>query len=217
MRLFQPGDRSVGICQHCRCKVRTVMKYVDFTPAGTDAIVPDVLLGICERCDNVVGIPYQSTPKINEHRAAAAHTQENIEARVPRSLEEALELVTASVGGTHKEFRPAMMRYYLNQVSKDPEVARQVEARSKADLARGKADRRLALKVPSRQWAAAWTAAKAAGITRNSQLLRGVAALIADDYGISLKGKGGEGLPATKPSKGARARIAFLKDLVESI
>jgi YgiT-type zinc finger domain-containing protein len=68
MKPYQEGDRSAGICETCRSKVTTRMTSRHYTPAGRDVAVPDVLVAVCERCGDVVGIPHQSTLKINEYR-----------------------------------------------------------------------------------------------------------------------------------------------------
>ena len=68
MRLYRSGDRSAGICEHCQARVNIRMEYRDYTPSGWGVTVPDVLVAVCERCGEVVGIPHQSTPRINEYR-----------------------------------------------------------------------------------------------------------------------------------------------------
>jgi hypothetical protein len=215
MKLYQAGDRSVGICESCRSKVMTRLVYRDYTPTGWDVTVPDVLVAVCDRCDSVVGIPHQSTPKINEFRKEKASTREGVEARIPRGIAEALELVTASLGGDPKLVRPAVIRYYLNLVARDPKVAEEVKKGSLSQLAAGKADRRLAVKVPRRFWEPAWSAAKVAGITSKGQLLRGVAVLAADDFQISTNRSRDRNAP--KITKAAKARGAFLRDMAKTV
>jgi hypothetical protein len=70
MRFFQAGDRSVGICEHCRRKVATRMEYRDYAPTGWNVTVADVLIAACEACGAVVNVPHQSMPKINALRPA---------------------------------------------------------------------------------------------------------------------------------------------------
>lgn len=48
----------------------------DFTTSnvdGDDVTVPDVLVAACTTCDVVVGIPHQSTGKINRYRKGETH------------------------------------------------------------------------------------------------------------------------------------------------
>jgi hypothetical protein len=215
MRLYQDGDRSAGICETCRSRVTTRMTYRDYTPTGWDVTVPDVLVAVCDRCGEVVGVPHQSTPKINEYRKEKDSAREGVEARVPRAIAEALELVTASLGGEPRLVRPAVIRYYLNLVARDPGVAEAVKLGSMKRLATGRADRRLAVKVLRRHWEPAWSAAKAAGITNKGQLLRGVAVLAADDFQISTDSS--DDRIAPKVTRAARSRNEFLRTLAKTV
>jgi len=214
MRLYRAGDPSAGVCEACRRTVRTRMEYRDYTPAGWSVTVPDVLVSACEACGGVVGVPHQSTPRINEYRPAGGDQSRGIEARVPRGIEDALELVVATLGGQPKAVRPAVLRYYLGLVARSPEVAEAVKVRSAGPLAMGKAGRRLAVKLPARQRAETLSAMRDAGIGGAGQLLRGVAALAAEDCAISY----GQAGPATpRPDKASRARRAFLEEMARSL
>ena len=44
------------------------MEYRDYVPPGWTRPVPDVLVGVCVVCDEVVAIPHQSMPTINRYR-----------------------------------------------------------------------------------------------------------------------------------------------------
>lgn len=213
MRLYREGDRSAAICETCRDEVDTRMTYIDYTPPDTDVVVPDVLIGVCVECGNPASIPYQSAAKVVEHtRAGAGPPQETVNAMVPRALDDALGLAVATAGGRGKDVRPAMLRYYLGLVARDPDLAREVESRSKAGLAKGKASARLALQIDPRRWAEAAAAAKAAGMSK-SGLLRGVAALAADDFRITPTGQP----EPPKLSRAARARVEFLRGLARAL
>lgn len=191
------------------------MEYRDYTPSGWDVTVPDVLVAVCERCDEVVGIPHQSTPRINEHRKDKATDRQAIEGRVSRAVEDAVELVTAALGGEPKSMRPAIFRYYLNLMATDRGVAEAVRLGSTKPIAKGKADRRLSIKMLRHHWEPAWIAARSVGITNRGQLLRGVAALAADDFQISTRD--GEITVAPKASKASKVRCARLKSLAKNM
>ncbi|WP_435008847.1 hypothetical protein P12x_000096 [Tundrisphaera lichenicola] len=215
MRLYRAGDQSAGICENCQARVNTRMEYRDYTPSGWSVTVPDVLVAVCERCGEVVGIPHQSTPRINEYREDKTTDREAIEGRVPRAIEDAVELVTASLGGEPKSVRTAIFRYYLNLVATNPEVAEAVKIGSLKPLAQGKADRRLSIKMHRHRWEPAWSAAKAAGIANKGQLLRGVAVLAADDFRITTDhDKGGN---RSKASRASQDRHAMLRALAKNM
>jgi hypothetical protein len=215
LKLYQAGDRSAGICESCRHKVTTRMVYQNYTPKGWDVTVPDVLVAVCDECGEVVGIPHQSTPKINEYRKEKVSSRAGVEARVPRAIAEAIELVTAALGGDAKSVRSAVIRYYLNLAAKDPKVARAIKLGSMKSLAKGKADRRLTVKVQPHQWDLVWIAAKAAGITSKGQLLRGVAVLVAEDFQITIGSS--DPRDTAKPNKASKARSNFLRDFAKAI
>lgn len=185
MKLYQAGDRSGGVCEHCKAEVFTRMEYRDYAPTGWDVVVPDVLVAVCERCGRVVAVPHQSTPKVNEHRKRGAEDLEAVECRVSRAVEEVVDLVTASLGGGRGSLRPAILRYYLNLVADDPKIAEAIK-RGGESGGKQKSDRRITIKIPRRQWGEAWSAARGAGVTSKSQLVRGIAGLAARDFGVSV-------------------------------
>jgi hypothetical protein len=213
MRLYQPGDRSAGICEHCRRKVSTRMEYRDYTPTGWKATVPDVLVASCESCGAVVNVPHQSMTKINAHRSAPP-ALETIQARLPRVLEDALGLVTAILGGQAKAVQPAIVRYYLTRVAEDPMVATAVRLASAQPIAQGLADGRLAVKIAHHQWKSVQAAVRAAGFTSKSQLLRGIVVLAAEDCKIDLRR---QGVDAPRFDEAARTRFNDLKTLAKAV
>ncbi len=215
MRLYRSGDRSMGICEGCKSRVNTRMEYRDYTPSGWDIAVPDILVAVCERCGGVVGIPHQSTPKLNEFRQGKAADSESIEARVPRVIEEAVELMTASLGGEPRSVRPTILRYYLNLIANDPAVAEAVKLGAAKPIVMGGSGRRLAVKMPRHRWEPAWESAKAVGISSKGQLLRGIVVLAAEDFRISIRD--GHLPVARKPSKASRDRVAMLMALARNI
>jgi hypothetical protein len=214
MRLYQAGEKSVGICETCRSKVSTRMEYRDYRPTGWETTVPDVLVAVCDRCDGVVAVPHQSTPKINESRKQKDSARKGIEARVPREIEDALDLIAASLNVDRKIVRAAVLRYYLNLVAEDPAVAKEVKQRSMVRFA-GKADGRISIKVPERFWESAWSAARSAGITNSAQLFRGLVILAIDDFQIQTGDS--KSASGTRNTKAAKVRNEFLRTLAKTI
>lgn len=212
MRLYQAGDRSAGVCEACKSRVTTRMEYRDYTPSGWDVAVPDVLVAACERCGRVVGVPHQSTPKINEYRKDKDAGQESIEARIPRVLDEIVDMVTAALGGDRRAIRPAIFRYYIHQMADDPEVVEAVKASSAESISSGRAEGRVSLKVLSHQWAPAWTAAREAGIRNKGELVRGIVVLAARDFGIVFRDD-----TLAKPTKGYKHRRKDLETFAKTV
>jgi len=164
-------------------------------------------------CGAVVNVPHQSMPKVNALRPEPLAV-ETIQARIPRALEDALDLVTAAIGGQARDVCPAIVRYYLTRVAEDPAVAAAVRLAAATPIAMVPADRRFAVKFPLHYWRAAWAAAQAAGFTSKSELLRGVMILAAEDCHIHLPQRD---TAVPKSDRAARERCNFLKALAKSI
>lgn len=60
---FKEGDKSKAICYRCGHVVTTTLRLSEYIIA--DRIVPDVLLGFCDECGDMVSIPHQSAKKIH--------------------------------------------------------------------------------------------------------------------------------------------------------
>jgi len=217
MKLYQAGDRSAAVCEHCKSRVAVRMEYRDYTPTGWEVTVPDVLVGVCERCGRVVSIPHQSTPKINEHRKAEDDAREAVECRVSRAVEDVVDLVTAALGGDRNALRPAIIRYYLDLVARDPKLAEAIgRGADEAGAKRQKNDRRFTIKVQKHQWGSAWAAAREAGVTSKGQLVRGIVGLAARDFRVSAP----DGLLApvdAGSAKASKARREGLASLARAI
>jgi hypothetical protein len=214
MKLYRAGDRSAGICEQCHSKVFTRMEYRDYTPPGWSVVVPEVLVALCERCDHVVSIPHQSTPRINAHRKTKSEKDlvSSIEARVPREIDEALDLLAVVLGGEAKSIRPAVIRYYLAQVASKIAVAEAVKNRSARTMT-GAADRRIAIKLQVGLRSRVMKASRAVGIRSTSELLRGVAVLAAEDCKIALCDPN----YAVVDDKESRHRRSFLKQMAGAL
>lgn len=216
MRLYQADERSVGICESCGCKVSTRMEYRDYTPTGSMVTVPDVLVAVCEHCKSVVGIPHQSTPKINRCLKVKPPRMKPIAVRVSRVLEEVLDLVAASVGAVSSAMNPAICRYYMSQVASSPAVAEEVRSRSRAPLAIGDGEYVIAMKVGPSQLIEVTKAMKAAGIRTKADLLRGIIMLAAEDCGITYRNL--DRVRVTQTSNpSSKARRDYLKSLALTI
>lgn len=131
-----------------------------------------VLAGVCERCDAVVSLPAQVTPRMREARIP--RKEEQLEARIPTHLEDVLYLLAYQFHASLQAFRPAVLRFYLGELLKDPTLADRVRQLAQSDLADAPARARVSLRVPTELLAAARETARAAGIARDSDLVRGI-------------------------------------------
>ncbi len=178
MRLWREGDESVGICERCKKRVSTRFERRALQLERPRISVPDVLVAACTECDKVVAIPSQSSPKLNQART---EEMRKLEARIPKHLEDVLGLIAAEYGRTDKEFRASLLRYYLNEVSKHRGLANRVKKKALSDLALGKANGRISLRIKKSLMESAWRMAREVGIVRRSTLLAGVIVMAKED------------------------------------
>jgi hypothetical protein len=134
--------------------------------------VPGVLLNICDQCDNVATIPHQSSLRMLEARVPVK--EEQLEARIPTHLEDVIYMIAREFYAPVQAFRPAVLRFYLGEMTRDPALAERVRLLAESDLADAPARARVSLRVPAELLAAAREQARAAGIARDSDLIRGL-------------------------------------------
>jgi len=65
-KLFREGDKSKAICSHCGELVGTTFVRRDVPFSGGKGLAKDILLAVCDACQEVVATPAQSTPAIRE-------------------------------------------------------------------------------------------------------------------------------------------------------
>jgi predicted DNA binding CopG/RHH family protein len=131
-----------------------------------------VLVAVCDRCDTGVALPAQVTPRMREARIP--RKEEQLEARIPTHLEDVLYLLAYKFHASLQAFRPAVLRFYLGELLKDPTLAERARQLAASELADAPARARVSLRVPSELLAAAREQARAAGIAKDSDLIRGL-------------------------------------------
>jgi hypothetical protein len=170
--LAKEGDAETAICPHCKDRVTThaLVRTYHMHERGID--VPGVLLDICDRCDNVATIPHQSSVRMLEARVPLK--EEQLEARIPTHLEDVIYLLAREFFAPVQAFRPAVLRFYLAELAVDPGLAERARLLAESDLADAPARARVSLRVPAELLAAAREQARAAGIAKDSDLVRGL-------------------------------------------
>lgn len=63
---LKSGDKSKALCHNCKYLVSTTFQFRNVPFSDTGEIAKNILAGVCDECDSVVSIPYQSTPDIKE-------------------------------------------------------------------------------------------------------------------------------------------------------
>jgi hypothetical protein len=162
----------MGGCSHCMAEVDTRMQVRTYRLHQSGIGVPGALLDVCDRCDSIVGIPAQTTPRLREARVPLK--EEQLEARIPTHLEDVIYLLAWEFAAPVQAFRPAVLRYYLAELLRDPALAERVRLLAASDLADAPARARVSLRLPAELLEDARVAARAAGIGKDSDLVRGL-------------------------------------------
>jgi hypothetical protein len=169
--LAKEGDQGQAVCRHCKDLVSTHERVRTYWEGGTME-VPGVLVGVCDQCDTIITIPAQSTPRIRDVRVPTK--EEQLEARIPTHLEDVLYLLAWDFAAPVQAFRPAVLRFYLAELMRDPAFGERVRLLAASDLADAPARARVSLRVPAELLEDARAAARAAGIAKDSDLVRGL-------------------------------------------
>ncbi|WP_408601591.1 hypothetical protein [Pseudomonas sp. PLMAX] len=79
MKLYQEGDKSRAICGHCETVVATTFMCRDVPFSDGKGIAKAILVGVCDTCSQVVSIPAQSTPAIQQLLSPGGHFEQQIQ------------------------------------------------------------------------------------------------------------------------------------------
>lgn len=63
---FALGSKSKAICETCSSIVDTTFKLRDIKLSDGSKVIKDLIVGVCDNCDETVSIPSTQTPKIKE-------------------------------------------------------------------------------------------------------------------------------------------------------
>ena len=176
--LWNVGDKSEGICERCAAITPTTFEVRSVSLNGVAKPIEDVLVAVCDTCGATVGIPPQSTPRLQE---GLAKEPAKLAARVNRKLEDALRLIAAEFHVRDRDFRSLVIKYYLTRVARRPDVARRVRDLARGDLARGHKTERIEIRLPQQMLDEAWAKAREAGVRTHTELVEGVIVLATED------------------------------------
>ena len=71
MTRYEPGDKSRAVCENCESVVDTTFAIRDVSFNDGVGMAENVLVAVCDVCDNIVAIPSQSVITIAEARKLA--------------------------------------------------------------------------------------------------------------------------------------------------
>ena len=149
MKLLQENDNGKAICNHCNEVVTTTYKRRDVPFSDGQGMTNSILVGVCDKCDQVVAVPAQSTPAIKEARQAP---QKSLEARLPAIYLDTLDLAAYSIDETAStDFRKILLTYFLHRYATDDSYIEKIiiASRSTNDL-RDRSRKRLSMKISNK-------------------------------------------------------------------
>ncbi|WP_201213969.1 hypothetical protein [Rhodocyclus purpureus] len=150
MKLYQEGDKSKAICQTCADLVETTFLRRDVPFSDGVGLARGILVAVCDRCHEVVGIPAQSTPAIREARKPASHS---IEAKLPSVFIDALDLACFELSPeASTEWRKRLVTFYIHKYASGELTSTELSsllgrAQEAFPRSRGSSVKRLSLKV----------------------------------------------------------------------
>ncbi|MBE9485966.1 MAG: hypothetical protein IMY82_02205 [Chloroflexi bacterium] len=176
MNILKVGDQEKAACEKCAAFVTVIYQLRDVPFSDGSGLVKQVLVGVCEQCDQVCVLPQQSTPAV---KCVLEKQRKPIESRVPAHMLDILNLASAEVGcGT--EFAPYLIKYYVHALASRQMSANRLPRYLASDLAKGKAEKRISLK--GQHIVEEVGALKSmTHIEKTSDLIRGVILKINDD------------------------------------
>ncbi|AWB67162.1 hypothetical protein C2869_12265 [Saccharobesus litoralis] len=142
MKIFKVGDSQKAICESCQSIENTTFQLRDVPFSDESGTVKNVLVGVCDKCDEVVIIPQQSAPMINKQLCAL---RKPIESKVPAHFIDMLNNACAELGAK-PDFSNALIKYYVHMLSNEAMPADKLKTYLKSNLAAGKSDKRISLK-----------------------------------------------------------------------
>jgi hypothetical protein len=178
MRILMSGERLEAICERCADVVEGTYQYRPVRLENTGVEVPNVLVGVCGRCDEIVSIPAQSTPRLKEARER--HT-EKVPLRFPRELEDVMHLAAAALKAPSDAVAGLLVRYYLQLARKDPSLLRRVAGALANPILQQPRSARASVNVDGDTLREVERAMPAEGIRSRSDLIRGVLLVAGED------------------------------------
>ena len=142
MKIVKAEDKSTAACQTCKKVSDVTYRLRDVPLSDGSDIVKDVLVGVCDICDNVCVLPHQSVPKVTK---TMERQRKPIDSRVPAHMLDILNLASAEVGGG-SDFVPHLIKYYLHALAVKEMSSGRLARYLTSDLASGKSQKRISLK-----------------------------------------------------------------------
>lgn len=170
LKIWHQGEQSEALCPTCKGWRATTFQYLPFLLEKSLIEVPDVLVGVCNVCDETIDLPHQSMPKLKE---ALRKEPSRVDARIPKELRDVIGVLATDFGGEPEPFAGGVMRYYMQAMTEDPTLAKRIGILSTSGEASGTPGGRLAFRLDKRLLAKALATLKGTSADK-SALVRGI-------------------------------------------
>ena len=177
MRILKVGDTKKFICNECGSFQKITFKLKDVPFSDGSGVVKNVLAGVCDCCNSVAVMPYQSTPAIKKQ--LDIQRRESIEIRVPAHMIDILNLASYEVFGSI-DYVSILIKFYIHKFSKNEINNSYLNDVFKSDLFNGKSQKRLSIKGRNVRKELDLLK-KSTNIEKNSIILKGIILKINDD------------------------------------
>lgn len=178
MRFVIEGEKGKAICNSCGVTTITYsLRNVDFSDkSGT---VKDILAGVCDRCNEVVSIPAQSTAKI---KAEYNRVRKPLEVRVPAHYIDILNLACQKIDSNLDEsFFKALVIFYIHDLSTGKISVKDFEKLLDSNIAKAKLSKRLSFKISEKTEKDFIKLISLLGIKSKSEIIKGIILKINED------------------------------------
>lgn len=142
MNILKVGDVKKAACEHCKAFTTATFMLRDVPFSNGAGTAKNVLVGVCNQCDQVSTLPHQSTPAIKKQLDVQ---RKALESRVPAHIIDILNLASYQLSG-NTDFVPNLIKYYIHALAQKTMAASGLQGYFKSDLFQGKAQKRLSIK-----------------------------------------------------------------------
>ena|ERR1700754_2845346 len=149
MKIFHEGHVERAVCD-IDGLVTVTFRYRDVPFSDGSGVVRDLLVGVCDVCDEVILSPPQSAPAISAARKRATRP---VEANLPASYVDALDAAASRVDvQANTEFRKRLLMFYLHRYARGDEAIPELIALAEPslDLPAAGPRKRLSFKLSAR-------------------------------------------------------------------
>ena len=182
MIFYYKGHHSRAMCSSCKAMRPTTFDYRDMPFSDGSGTVADVLVGVCQVCDEAIQIPAQSIAAISKSSPKAT---QSLEAMFPAPYLELLDLACYKIDPqAPAHLRKGLLLFYIHRVAQGALDRSSLSGMLKALEARkalkSPVRKRLSMKVPERQQAQLAAIAESTGL-KKTDVLRAVFGFIEED------------------------------------